>query len=131
MARMTKLKQKPSTNVVLHPAAAPPRGRRAEDKWSKQVMKFGYTTVPNLLLRVQGKLGISPDQFNVLLHLIEHWWDAEKDPYPGKDTIARRMGRSSRMIQRYVGAPSFYGFELCYWRHSVDRRWLYRLVKSD
>ena len=27
--------------------------------------------------------------------------------------------------------PGFHGFEPCYWCHSVDRRRLYRLVKSD
>jgi DNA-binding transcriptional ArsR family regulator len=55
-----------------------------------------------LLLRAQGRLGISPVQFNVLVHLVEHWWDADKDPYPAKDTIARRMGKSPRQIQRYL-----------------------------
>ncbi len=29
------------------------QGRRAEDKWSSQVMKFGYTPLPNLLLKAQ------------------------------------------------------------------------------
>jgi DNA-binding Lrp family transcriptional regulator len=38
----------------------------------------------------------------VLVHLVEHWWDADKDPYPAKDTIARRMGKSPRQIQRYL-----------------------------
>ena len=67
-------------------------GRRAEDKWSPQALKFGYTVLPNLLLRAQAKLGITPTQLNVLAQLAEHWWDSDKYPYPAKDTIARRMG---------------------------------------
>jgi predicted transcriptional regulator len=55
-----------------------------------------------LLLRAQAKLGISPTQFNVLAQLAEHWWDADKYPYPAKDTIARRMGKSPRQVQRYI-----------------------------
>jgi predicted transcriptional regulator len=78
------------------------QGRRAEDKWSSQVMKFGYTPLPNLLLKAQGKLKITPTQFNVLVQVVEHWWEAERDPYPAKDTIARRMNKSPRQVQRYL-----------------------------
>lgn len=77
-------------------------GKRAEDKWSPQVLKLGYTALPNLLLRAQAKLKISPPQFNVLAQLCEHWWEADKYPYPAKDTIARRMGKSPRQVQRYI-----------------------------
>jgi hypothetical protein len=90
-----------SNNVV--PMALPKKARRrAEDKWSPQAMKFGYTPLPNLLLRAQGKLGISPVQLNVLVQLAEHWWEADKDPYPAKDRIALRMGKSPRQVQRYI-----------------------------
>nr|WP_192959825.1 helix-turn-helix domain-containing protein [Sinorhizobium meliloti] len=41
-------------------------------------------------------------EFNVLVQLIFHWWDADRDPHPAKDTIARRMGLSSRQVQRYL-----------------------------
>ena len=58
--------------------------------------------MPNFLLRAQGKLKISPPQFNVLAQLCEHWWEADKYPFLAKDTIARRMGKSPRQIQRYI-----------------------------
>ncbi len=90
-----------SGNVI--PMALPKKARRrAEDKWSPQVMKFGYTPLPNLLLRAQGRLGISPVQLNVLVQLAEHWWEADKDPHPAKDRIAGRMGKSPRQVQRYI-----------------------------
>jgi predicted transcriptional regulator len=90
-----------STDNVI-PLRAKKSGRRLEDKWSPQVMKLGYTGLPNLLLRAQGKLEITPMQFNVLVQVIEHWWEAERDPYPAKDTIARRMNKSPRQVQRYL-----------------------------
>jgi hypothetical protein len=77
-------------------------GRRLDDKWTPQVMKLGYTGLPNLMLRAQGKLKITPMQFNVLVQVIEHWWEAERDPFPAKDTIARRMNKSPRQVQRYL-----------------------------
>jgi hypothetical protein len=76
--------------------------RRAEHKFGAPVMKLGYTMVPNLLLQGQGRLGISPVQLNVLVQLIQHWWDAQSDPFLAKETIARRMGKSPRQIQRYL-----------------------------
>jgi len=62
------------------------------------------------LLRAQGKLRISPAQFNVLAQLCEHWWEADKYPYPAKDTIARRMGKSPRQVQRYITELEDAGF---------------------
>lgn len=68
----------PTDNVIPLPSKKK-QGRRAEDKWSSQVMKFGYTPLPNLLLKAQGKLKITPMQFNVLVQVVEHWWEAERD----------------------------------------------------
>jgi DNA-binding MarR family transcriptional regulator len=92
---------KTDSNVIKLAVEKKPK-RRADDKWSHQVVKLGYTTIPSLLLRAQAKLKITPVQFNVLMQVIEHWWDADEDPWPSKDTIARRMRKSPRMVQRYL-----------------------------
>src|ERR1700722_9969487 len=89
-------------NVISLPTTKKKQGRRSEDKWSAQVMKLGYTTFPNLLLKAQGKLKLSPAQFNVLVQAVEHWWVLQGEPYPAKDTIARRMNKSPRQVQRYL-----------------------------
>src|SRR5262249_29222078 len=76
--------------------------RRAEDKWSSQVIALGYTPLPSLLLKAQAKLKLKPPALNVLLQIIEHWWDADRDPFPSKETIARRMRLNPRQIQRIL-----------------------------
>lgn len=76
--------------------------RRAEVKFGVPVMKHGFTLLPNLLLQAQGRLGIKHAEFNVLVQLIGHWWEADKDPYPAKETIARRMGIGPRQVQRVL-----------------------------
>jgi Helix-turn-helix domain len=76
--------------------------RRAEDKFGAPVMKLGFTLIPNLLLQAQGRLKISPVQLTVLAQLFQHWWNADDDPFPRKETIARRLGKSERTIQRYL-----------------------------
>lgn len=98
-----------SASVVKLPVTRKEK-RRAEDKFGAQVMKHGYTMLPNLLLQAQGRLKISHAQFNVLVQIISHWWDADKDPFPTKDTIARRMGLSARQIQRHLTELEDSGF---------------------
>lgn len=99
---MTTDETKSSGAKVIPLPVAKREKRRAEDKFGPAVMKHGYTMLPNLLMQAQGALKISPPQFNVLIQLIQHWWDADKDPHPAKDTIARRMGLSGRQVQRYL-----------------------------
>jgi len=74
------------------------------------VIKLGYTVVPSLLLRAQAKLDLTPEQLNVLLQLAEHWWEADKEPYPSKETLARRMHKSPRQVQRYLTQLEDAGF---------------------
>lgn len=76
--------------------------RRAEDKFGAAVMKLGFTVIPNLLLQAQGRLKITPVQLTVLAQLFQHWWQADDDPFPSKETIARRLGKSERQTQRYL-----------------------------
>lgn len=92
----------PDLSNVIKLATAKKDKRRAEDKFGVPVMKHGYTMLPNLLMEAQGKLKIKHAEFNVLVQLIHHWWDADKDPHPAKDSIARRMGLSPRQVQRVL-----------------------------
>jgi hypothetical protein len=99
-----------ASNVIPLPLAPKDDKRRAEAKWSVPVMKLGYLSMPSLLLRGQGKLGLSPEQMNTLLQILEHWWKADEMPFPSKETIARRIGKSPRQIQRYLGELEAGGF---------------------
>jgi hypothetical protein len=104
----------PTATATIIPMPMPPlpkkSQRKSEDKWTAAVMKFGYTPLPNLLLRAQGKLKITPLQMNVLIQLAEHWWEADKDPYPAKERIALRIGKSPRQVQRYLTQLEKQGF---------------------
>ena len=72
--------------------------KRAKEKWPASVMARGYSTIPSILLWGQARLGLEPDELNVLLQLVSHWWSADHDPHPAKETVARRMGKSARML---------------------------------
>jgi hypothetical protein len=99
-----------SAEIIPLPGMTKKDKRRSEDKWTAQVMKLGFTPLPSLLLRAQARLGLNPEQLNVLLQIVEHWWEADKLPFPSKDTLARRMGKSARQVQRYLTQLEAGGF---------------------
>ena len=91
----------PLTAKIIQLPVTPKEKRRAEDKYGVAVMNHGFTILPKLLFEAQAHLNISPTAFNVLLHLIYHWWDAGDAPRPAIKTIARRMAKSPRSLFRY------------------------------
>ena len=60
----------------------------------------GFQPVPDLLLKHQSTLGLSPTNLVVLLNVLLHWWYPEQKPFPRSTTIAKRMGVSPRAVQR-------------------------------
>lgn len=74
---------------------------RVEARWSRAVLAHGYTILPALLINGQRKLGLTPDEMNVVLHLAYHWRTAGHDPFPTKKRIAGLMGKSDKQVQRY------------------------------
>lgn len=91
----------PATAEIISLPLSQKEKRRAEDKYGATVMSHGFTILPSLLFEAQAHLKISPTAFNVLLHLVMHWWDANKAPHPKIQTIARRMAKSARSLFRY------------------------------
>ena len=71
-----------------------------EKKWGKDSLSMGWTSIPSSLIFLQSTLLISPNAMNVLLHLVMHWWDANKNPHPSQKAIAYKMGVSTRTVQR-------------------------------
>ena len=62
----------------------------------------GFTPVPDVLIRSQAILGLSPIEIVVLLNILMHWWEPGDWPYPRIAAISRRMGTSQRTVQRVV-----------------------------
>lgn len=87
------------TNVVLLPIKS---DKISDKKWGKNVMKLGFCMIPSLLLRAQQRLGLNPTQLAVLLQLADFWWEAERKPYPSKQTLSERLGIGTRQIQRHL-----------------------------
>ena len=70
-------------------------------KWGV-ALAAGFVVVPTVLLKAQGKLGLSSDEVMVLVNLFLTWREAADTPYPRTSTIARRMGVGERTVQRQI-----------------------------
>lgn len=83
--------------------------RSLESKWGEKALSMGWSGIPTSLFFLQGALSMTPTTFNVLLHLIIHWWKAHEWPHPSQESISIRMGVSTRTVQRSLQELEYYG----------------------
>ena len=76
--------------------------RASERKFGKPVVDLGFCITPSILMQAQARIGLNPVQFNIVMHLLDIWWDEAHRPFPTKKLLADRMGMSSRQIQRQI-----------------------------
>lgn len=77
-----------------------PRFRLVE-VWGEAINdRSGFVAIPMSLLRLQAELEISPTDFGVLINLLAHRWRMGEVVFPRTTIIAKRMGVTSRTVQR-------------------------------
>lgn len=117
------------------PKAVPFQSKTAlkvsEKKWGHDVLQHGWCLLPSLLFRAQRKLNITALQMAVLLQILEHWWEAERAPYPSKETIAHRLNMSARQVQRHTAALEKAGYLRRRERKAVNRGQLSNFYEFD
>ena len=62
----------------------------------------GFTPVPDLLIRSQGRLKLTCVEMMVLVNLLLHWWEDGRWPYPRISLISEHMGTSRRTVERAI-----------------------------
>jgi hypothetical protein len=73
-------------------------------KWGSEVIHFGWTAIPNALLRNMGALDITPTEMVVICYLIMFWWEKDRLPFPSITKMATELGTSSKTIERKLGS---------------------------
>lgn len=84
-------------------------GSLAAAKWG-QALDAGFQIIPNVLIRGQAKLGLDAIDIVVLLNFNMHWWKPDDLPFPPSRVIARRMGVSTRTVERRLETLEERGF---------------------
>lgn len=94
---------KPHYDILMStpPSATEPLVKPVFAKYGEAAIG-GFQAVPDLLLKNQAKLGISPTDMMVLLNVLMHWWYPKNKPFPRSGTISKRMGVTTRTVQRSI-----------------------------
>jgi hypothetical protein len=74
----------------------------ARKKWGDEVFDSGYQMFPDVLLRCQRFLNIEAMDLLILMNITMHWWEYDDLPFPRPSTIARRIGVSTRTVERRI-----------------------------
>ena len=78
------------------------RGRNkssTERIWGREVYRYGYVGVPSILIQAQRRLGINSTQMNIVVQLLDYWYDPSRKPFPSKKDLAQRIGVTPKTIQ--------------------------------
>lgn len=78
--------------------------RENELKWGKKCWRAGWIGFPQILVTHQRRLGLDSIDLNIILHLLKHWWNHDRFPYPSKKSIAEAMGIHPSTVQRRIRA---------------------------
>ena len=75
-----------------------------EKKWTVPLMKAGWSVFPNIILEKQKALGLDALDINIILHLVQYWWEPGNHPHPSVGTIAEAVQVTERTVQKRIEA---------------------------
>ena len=94
-------------------ASSPKKSRSYAARWQhSELLAAGYLVVPSVFLRHYSRLkpySLTRGEALFVLHLMEFKWDQDA-PFPSYETLARRMGVSTKMVRRYAQALDAKGY---------------------
>lgn len=88
-----------------------PSQKSSSDRiFGSKIMDHGFTAIPNILLRAQGRLGLTTTQFNILAQLLSYYFDPSKPPFPSKRELATRIKITPQTLRINIKALEDAGF---------------------
>ena len=80
-------------------------------RWTPKLVEGGWTPVSDLFLQHYADMypDITSMQAMLIIHLINHKWD-KNAPYPGFETLAKRMGISATQVRNHARALEKNGY---------------------
>lgn len=76
------------------------------DRWGEDILKLGFTTVPNIILRINRYVPkpkqLGPSEVFVLMTILSYWWDSYRMPFPSISRISFETGMSGRNVKRVI-----------------------------
>lgn len=67
-------------------------------KWPPELEADGFTIIPNTLIKNKGKLGITDQEFTIIISLALFRWD-KRNPYPAVSTLCDYIGKRDTAVR--------------------------------
>jgi len=80
-----------------------------DGRWSENVLKHGFTIVPNILISGRTHLALTPTEFYVFVALESYRWDNTHSPFPSLTTLAKQTGLHKQTVYRATNALEIKG----------------------
>jgi hypothetical protein len=90
--------------IIDFPKEASKKASSTERIWGKAVYKHGYAGIPSILIQAQQRLGINSMQMNIIVQLLDYWFEPTRKPFPMKKELATRIGVTEKTIQNNIRA---------------------------
>ena len=98
------------TNTIINLPDGKQALRENEKKWGAELLKAGWTMLPNIIFMRQRALGLDSLDINILLILLSHWWTLDNLPFPTKKTIANAIGCDPSTVRKRIQQMEADGF---------------------
>jgi predicted transcriptional regulator len=95
---------KPEAEVIDFPKESSKKASSTERIWGKTVRDHGYAGIPSILIQAQRRLGINSMQMNIIIQLLDYWFEPSRKPFPTKRELANRIGVTEKTIQNNIRA---------------------------
>jgi DNA-binding FadR family transcriptional regulator len=66
--------------------------------------RHGYAGIASILIQLQRRIGLNPVQMNIIIQLLDYWFEPTRKPFPSKRDLANRIGVTEKTIQNNTRA---------------------------
>jgi hypothetical protein len=95
---------KTDAEIIEFPKEANKKASSTERIWGKTVHRHGYAGIPSILIQLQRRIGLNPIQMNIIVQLLDYWFEPTRKPFPSKRELANRIGVTDKTIQNNIRA---------------------------
>ena len=95
---------KTDAEIIDFPTEASKKASSTERIWGKAVYRHGYAGIPSILIQAQKRLGINAMQMNIIVQLLDYWFEPSRKPFPTKRELANRIDVTEKTIQTNIRA---------------------------
>jgi DNA-binding MarR family transcriptional regulator len=71
-------------------------------KWTKPLIKAGYTAIPTILIHRMAVLGLDAMDFAIVAQLASYWWSHDRLAHPSMQTIALAIGVTESTVKKRI-----------------------------